>query len=96
MKIDGAVAVFTGGASGLERFRRALHEGGVKVVLIGLPSSNGLDAAAKISEGAHFAAADVTSADDVAKAVDFAADLGDLRIAVNCAGVATPGQCSRP
>ncbi|WP_430333962.1 SDR family NAD(P)-dependent oxidoreductase [Rhodococcus sp. ACT016] len=93
MNIDGAVALVTGGASGLgNATARALHERGAQVVLIDLPSSAGHDAAAAIGDGAHFFAADVTSADDVAAAVDFAAGLGDLRVAVNCAGVATPGK----
>ena len=93
MNIDGAVAVVTGGASGLgNATARALHERGAQVVLIDLPGSAGRDAAAAIGEGAHFCAADVTSADDVAAAIDFAAGLGDLRVAVNCAGVATPGK----
>ena len=93
MNIDGAVAVVTGGASGLgNATARALRERGAQVVLIDLPSSAGPAAAAAIGDGAHFCAADVTSADDVAAAIDFAAGLGDLRVAVNCAGVATPGK----
>ncbi|MGW0026707.1 SDR family NAD(P)-dependent oxidoreductase [Rhodococcus sp. NPDC003383] len=93
MNIDGAVAIVTGGASGLgNATARALHERGAQVVLIDLPSSRGTDAAAAIGEGAHFVAADVTSPDEVAAALDFAAGLGDLRVAVNCAGVATPGK----
>ncbi|MGW0043633.1 SDR family NAD(P)-dependent oxidoreductase [Rhodococcus sp. NPDC003348] len=93
MNIDGAVAIVTGGASGLgNATARELHARGAQVVLIDLPTSSGHDAAAEIGDGAHFVAADVTSADDIAKAVDFAAGLGDLRVAVNCAGVATPGK----
>ncbi|QSE90524.1 SDR family NAD(P)-dependent oxidoreductase [Rhodococcus pseudokoreensis] len=93
MNIDGSVAIVTGGASGLgNATARALHRRGAQVVLIDLPTSSGPDAAAEIGDGAHFVAADVTSADDIAGAVDFAAGLGDLRIAVNCAGVATPGK----
>ncbi|MFZ2241957.1 MAG: SDR family NAD(P)-dependent oxidoreductase, partial [Gordonia amarae] len=42
--------------------------------------------------GAHFVAADVTSADEVAAAMDVAAGLGAVRVVVNCAGVATPGK----
>ena len=58
MNIDGAVAIVTGGASGLgNATARALHERGAQVVLIDLPSSRGTDAAAAIGEGAHFVAA---------------------------------------
>lgn len=93
MKITDAVAVVTGAASGLgNATARALHDRGAKVVIIDLPSSDGDAAAKEIGAGAHFFPADVTSADDVAAATDFAATLGDLRIAVNCAGVATPGK----
>ena len=40
----------------------------------------------------RFAAADVRDEDQVQAAVDAAAELGVLRVAVNCAGVATPGR----
>ena len=93
MKIDGAVAVVTGGASGLgNATARALHERGAQVVLLDLPSSDGEVAAKEIGKGAYFTAADVTSAGDVTSAIDFAASLGDLRVVVNCAGIATPGK----
>jgi NAD(P)-dependent dehydrogenase (short-subunit alcohol dehydrogenase family) len=42
-----------------------------------------------------FAGADVTDADELAAAVAAAAELGELRIAVACAGVATPGRVVR-
>ncbi|PBC35369.1 3-hydroxyacyl-CoA dehydrogenase [Rhodococcus sp. ACS1] len=93
MKIQGAVAVVTGGASGLgNATARALHKRGAQVVLLDLPSSDGEVAAKEIGKGAYFTAADVTSAEDVASAIDFAASLGDLRVVVNCAGIATPGK----
>lgn len=93
MNIDGSVAAISGGASGLGRATaRALHQRGAEVVLLDLPSSDGDQAAAKIGTGAHFVATDVTSADEVATAINFAAGLGDLRVAINCAGVATPGK----
>ena len=68
--------------------------GGAQVVLVDLPSSDGQNAASAIGSGAHFVAADVTSADDVAAAMDFAATLGSVRVVVNCAGVATPERSS--
>lgn len=93
MNIDRAVAVITGGASGLGYATAcALHKRGAKVVLLDLPSSGGQRAAGYIGERAYFTAADVTSADDVMSGINFAAAFGDLRIVVNCAGVATPGK----
>jgi len=93
VNVDGAVAVITGGASGLGKATAAtLHDRGAHVVLLDLPTAAGTEAANQIGDCAHFAPADVTCADDVAKAIDFAASLGDLRIVVNCAGIATPGK----
>jgi NAD(P)-dependent dehydrogenase (short-subunit alcohol dehydrogenase family) len=53
---------------------------------VDLPSSDGKRVAEDL--GATFAPGDVTSEDDVAAALDAAQQLGPLRIAVNCAGVA--------
>ncbi|GAB2742518.1 3-hydroxyacyl-CoA dehydrogenase [Salinifilum aidingensis] len=93
MNIDGSVAVVTGGASGLgHATARELHSRGAQVVLLDLPSSNGAAAAEELGDGAYFTAADVTSEEDVSAALDAAAELGDLRVAVNCAGVGTPGK----
>jgi NAD(P)-dependent dehydrogenase (short-subunit alcohol dehydrogenase family) len=93
VNIDGAVALITGGALGLgHATAQALHDRGARVVLLDLPSSNGDLAARNIGTGANFTPADVTSTDDVASAIDFACALGDLRVVVNCAGVATPGK----
>jgi NAD(P)-dependent dehydrogenase (short-subunit alcohol dehydrogenase family) len=56
------------------------------VVILDLPGSGGLRVTDEI--GATLAAGDVTSEDDVSAALDTAARLGELRIVVNCAGVA--------
>lgn len=93
MRTEGTVALITGGASGLGRATaEQLITRGATVVLVDLPSSAGEAAAEALGENAHFVGADVTSEEDVQKAVDLAASLGDLRIVVNCAGVATPGK----
>lgn len=93
MQIKDAVALVTGGASGLGlATAAALHQEGMQVVLVDLPSSDGEVAAKTLGRGAHFMPADVTSVEEVVSAVDFAASLGPLRVAVNCAGIATPGK----
>jgi NAD(P)-dependent dehydrogenase (short-subunit alcohol dehydrogenase family) len=93
VKIDGAVAIITGAASGLGRATAtALHARGARVVLVDLASSDGDAVARSLVDSAHFVGADVCVPDDVAGGVDFADTLGGVRILVNCAGVATPGK----
>ena len=89
MKIDsGVVAVVTGGASGLGLATvRALHSAGARVVILDLPSSDGESVAKELGGGVDFAATDVTSEEQVSAALDTAAQLGPLRITVNCAGI---------
>ncbi|AEF40182.1 3-hydroxyacyl-CoA dehydrogenase [Hoyosella subflava] len=93
MDINGSVAVISGGASGLgHATAKALNKLGAKVVLLDLPSPRGDDAAREIGDGAVFIPTDVTSAEQAEAAIGQAAELGDIRVAVNCAGVATPGK----
>ncbi|KAA9153993.1 3-hydroxyacyl-CoA dehydrogenase [Amycolatopsis acidicola] len=88
MKIEDTVALVTGGASGLGLATvRALHGAGAKVVIVDLPSSEGEAVAKELGDGVVFAAADVTDEEQVTAALDKAAELGQLRIAVNCAGI---------
>ncbi|MFG2471467.1 3-hydroxyacyl-CoA dehydrogenase [Streptomyces canus] len=91
MNIAGSVALVTGGASGLGlATARRLLDAGASVVLADLPSSDGKAVAAEFGdERAVFAPTDVTSEADVSAAIEAAAGLGDLRIAVNCAGIGT-------
>jgi NAD(P)-dependent dehydrogenase (short-subunit alcohol dehydrogenase family) len=90
MDIDGTVALVTGGASGLGLATvRELHGRGARVVILDLPSSRGKEIAAELGDGVTFSPGDVTSEDDVAAAVAAATGLGDLRIAVSCAGIGT-------
>ncbi|MGC5585382.1 SDR family NAD(P)-dependent oxidoreductase [Ornithinimicrobium sp. W1665] len=87
------VALVTGGASGLgEQTARRLLADGARVVLVDLPGGRGEELAAELGERVRFAAADVRDEEQVAAAVATAADLGELRIVVACAGVATPGR----
>ena len=93
MDISGSVALVTGGASGLGlATTRQLLGLGASVVIVDLPSSKGAEVAAELGERVAFAPADVTKEADVQAAVARAAELGTLRVAVNCAGIAPPAR----
>jgi NAD(P)-dependent dehydrogenase (short-subunit alcohol dehydrogenase family) len=88
MKLQGAVALVTGGASGLgEATVRRLAAGGARVIIVDRDDKRGPALATELGERARFVKTDVTSADDVQAAVNAANELGGLRIAVSCAGV---------
>ena len=89
MQISNATAVITGGASGLGRATaERLLAGGGRVVLLDLARSAGADVAKELGERALFVPADVTSAEDVAAALEAAvARFGALHVLVNCAGI---------
>ncbi|GHE59812.1 putative oxidoreductase [Streptomyces spiralis] len=88
MHIKGNVALITGGGSGLGlATARRLVEAGATAVLVDLPTSDGAQAAEELGDRACFVAADVTSAEQVASALDTAGGLGPLRAVVTCAGV---------
>ena len=87
MLIKDAVAVVTGGASGLGlATTKALLDEGAKVVILDLPSSRGDEVAKELGDAVRFAPADVTDEEAVTKAFDLAETLGTVRIVVNCAG----------
>ena len=90
---ENTVALVTGGASGLGgATTRRLHALGAAVVILDLPSSPGKDLAEELGDRVRFVPADVRDEAQVQAAVDAARELGPLRIAVNCAGVGTPGR----
>lgn len=90
MELTGTSAIVTGGASGLGRATaRALVDGGASVVLVDLPGPRGEEAAAELGGTARFVAADVADEAQVRAAVEAASALAPLRVAVNCAGIAT-------
>lgn len=89
MQIQGAVAVVTGGASGLgEATVRLFVARGAKVVILDRDQPRGEALAAELGEATRFAKTDVTSEADVSSALAVAASLGTLRVAVSCAGIA--------
>ncbi|WP_264029077.1 3-hydroxyacyl-CoA dehydrogenase [Cellulosimicrobium sp. SH8] len=88
MRIEGTVALVTGGASGLGRATaEGLVAAGARVVLADLASSDGVAVAGALGDAARFVPTDVTSEDDVARALDAADDLGGARVVVSCAGI---------
>jgi NAD(P)-dependent dehydrogenase (short-subunit alcohol dehydrogenase family) len=87
MEINGSAAIVTGGASGLgEATARRLAAAGVRVTVFDRNEERGKEVVADIGPSATFVGGDVTEPEDCQRAVDQAADGGDLRIAVNCAG----------
>ena len=87
MNLDGASALVTGGASGLGWATACrLVERGARVVLLDLPSSDGVAKAKELGEAASFAPADVLDDDAVSSALDAAEANGPLRAVVHCAG----------
>ena len=70
MRIEGTVALVTGGASGLGRATaEGLVAAGARVVLADLASSDGVAVADALGDAARFVPTDVTSEDDVARAL---------------------------
>lgn len=85
MQLDDTSAIVTGGASGLgAATARALAGRGARVFALDLQA--GIDGAEAV-DGVHYVATDVTSEDQVAAAVEQAAEGGPLRTVVNCAGI---------
>jgi NAD(P)-dependent dehydrogenase (short-subunit alcohol dehydrogenase family) len=94
VRVAGKVAVVSGAASGLGlATARALVSAGASVVIADLESSDGQVVAKELGDACRFVPADVTSEEQVKRAVDQAvATFGALHVAVSCAGVATPGR----
>jgi NAD(P)-dependent dehydrogenase (short-subunit alcohol dehydrogenase family) len=87
VQINDAVAVVTGGASGLGlAATQALLAEGAHVVILDLPTSSGEKIARDLGQRARFAPGDVTDEESVTGAFAVAESLGPVRIVVNCAG----------
>jgi NAD(P)-dependent dehydrogenase (short-subunit alcohol dehydrogenase family) len=85
MQVKDAVAVVTGGASGLGlATTKRLLDRGAAVVVIDL---KGEEVIKELGDRAEFVCADITDEAGVTEALDIAEAMGPVRINVNCAGV---------
>lgn len=89
MDLNGAVAVVTGGASGLgAASARRLAGAGMKVAILDISDDQGAELAGEL--GGAFAHCDVTDETEVVAGVDAAQAMGPIRVVVNCAGIGPP------
>lgn len=88
-KLEGKVAVITGGASGIgECTARLFCRHGAKVVIADVQEELGRSVSNDLGSAASFIHCDVTNEDDISKAVDYAVDkFGKLDIMFNNAGI---------
>jgi NAD(P)-dependent dehydrogenase (short-subunit alcohol dehydrogenase family) len=85
VEIKDAVAVVTGGASGLGlATTKRLLDAGAQVVVLDIRGKEAVD---ELGERATFAPTDVTDEAAVTAALDAAEKLGPIRIVINCAGM---------
>ncbi|HAC35145.1 MAG TPA: 3-hydroxyacyl-CoA dehydrogenase [Gammaproteobacteria bacterium] len=93
MDISAAVAVISGGASGLGNAvaRRVVAAGG-SAVMVDVNRDLGEQAASELGDRAHFVAADVTSESDIDQLFATAVErFGGVNLVVSCAGVIGSG-----
>ena len=88
-RIEGLVAVVTGGASGIgEATVRLFCEEGARVVIADIQESRGKALAEELGDVARFARVDVTQEDELASAIALATrDFGRLDVMFNNAGI---------
>jgi NAD(P)-dependent dehydrogenase (short-subunit alcohol dehydrogenase family) len=88
MKIEGAVALVTGGASGLgEATVRAFVQKGGRAVIADLNAARGEALSRELGDAAVFVETDVANAEQVQAAVNAASSMGRFIAAINCAGI---------
>ena len=94
MDIKGSVAVVTGGASGLgEACVRNLVKQGGKAAILDFAEERGEEVASEMGDAVIFCKTDVTDEETVQAALDSTIKaFGAIHVAVNCAGVGTPGK----
>jgi len=94
MKASECKALITGGASGLgAACAEAIVAAGGSATLVDLDRERGDAHASALGARALFHKADVTAGVDINAALDaHVAAFGQINIAINCAGVATPGR----
>jgi NAD(P)-dependent dehydrogenase (short-subunit alcohol dehydrogenase family) len=91
MELKGIAALVTGGGSGLgAATAAALAQAGARVVVMDLRAEAAQEVAARI--GGAASAGDVADTAAVEAALDLAAGLGPLRLAVSCAGIGPPAR----
>jgi NAD(P)-dependent dehydrogenase (short-subunit alcohol dehydrogenase family) len=89
VEIAGRTVLVTGGGSGLgAATARMVVEHGGSVVVADVDRDRGRRVADELGERARFVATDVTDEASVREAVAAAAERGELRAAVSCAGIA--------
>ncbi|CAO2144271.1 unnamed protein product [Urochloa humidicola] len=92
-RLEGKIAVVTGGASGLGKAaaHEFIREGAEAVILADINSKLGLETAHELGPRAHFVHCDVADEESVAAAVDAAVSRhGRLDVMLNSAGVVGP------
>ena len=89
-KLDGKVAVITGGSSGIgEAAARLFHEEGARLLIADIRDARGAALAKSLGKRASYVHCDVSVEDDVRSAVEHAVELhGCLDVMYNNAGIA--------
>ena len=87
-RLEGKVAIVTGGAKGMgEATVRLFVEHGARVVIGDIAEEQGMALARELGDAAVFCRMDVTTEEDWSKAVTVAESLGPLNVLVNNAGM---------
>lgn len=92
MKVEGNVALVTGGASGLAKATaRYVHAQGAKVVILDRNGEGAQQVAKELGDGAVGVGGSILDEADIAHAIEVAQGLGPLRMCFAIAGGGVPG-----